>query len=150
MVKTKSPTYTKLWLDTEFNGFGGEFISAALVGEDGQYWYKTIDCKTPIPWTATHVMPRLGIEPTSFDDLQESLRQFLNQFKRIVIIADWPTDIEHFCNLLSVRPHNGSIIHTPPLTFEIKTGLNGKGTSAVPHNALEDARSIMRYDLASS
>lgn len=29
---------TKLWLDIEFNGFGGEFISAALVAEDDRYW----------------------------------------------------------------------------------------------------------------
>ncbi len=139
---------TTLWLDTEFNGFGGEFISAALIAEDGKNWYKTVGCENPIAWTKHHVMPRLGVKPVSLAALQESLRVFLNQFQRVTIVADWPADIEHFCNLLSVRPHTGNIIQTPPLTFNIKTWLNGKGVSAMPHNALEDARAIMRYDLA--
>lgn len=41
----------------------------------------------------------------------------------------------------------GEIILTPPIIFEIKIGHKGIGGSAVPHNALEDALAMMRYDL---
>ncbi len=58
-----------LWLDTEFNGFGGEFVSAALVAEDGTHWYKTVGCKTPVPWTAENVIPHLGIKPVKLATL---------------------------------------------------------------------------------
>lgn len=28
----------KLWIDCEFNGFGGELISMALIDEEGRHW----------------------------------------------------------------------------------------------------------------
>ena len=81
----------KLWLDTEFNGFGGEFISAALVAEDGSYWYQAVACKNPVPWVAQHVIPMVGIQPVTLKALQASLRIFLSKFKHVTIVADWPT-----------------------------------------------------------
>ena len=135
------------WLDTEFNGFGGELISAALVAEDGTEWYKTVGCKNPVPWAAENVIPHLGIKPVKLATVQESLRVFLSHYEHVNIISDWPTDIEHFCNLLCVRPFSGSIIHTPPLSFEVKPWLNGQFKSAIQHNALEDARALMQHDL---
>lgn len=140
---------TKLWLDTESNSFGGELISAALVAEDGRYWYKSLTCADPVPWVTQHVIPMLGIKAVPIKELQASLSVFLSQFERITIIADWPVDIEHFCRLLSLKSPDGRIIETPPITFELKTWLNGEGESAIPHNALEDAKAIMRYDLSS-
>lgn len=134
------------WLDTEFNGFGGEFISAALVAEDGTHWYKTVGCQNPIPWTAANVIPVLGIKPVKLATLQESLRVFLAPYEHVNIISDWPTDIEHFCNLLCARPFSGSIINTPPLSFEVKTWFNGQFRSAKQHNALEDAWALMKTD----
>jgi hypothetical protein len=139
---------TKLWLDTEFNGFGGEFISAALVGVTGHAWYQTVGCPNPIPWTAQHIMPMLGIRPVTFDVLQASLQEFLNQFAQVTIVADWPADVAHFCNLLNIQPDCSNIIRTPPLSFEVKPWLNGRCTSRIPHNALEDAKGLMLYDVA--
>ena len=138
----------KLWLDTEFNGFGGEFISAALVDENGNHWYKAIACNNPVPWVAQHVIPFISIQPVTLKALQASLHIFLSKFEHVTIVADWPTDIEHFCRLLSLQTLDGQIIKTPPITFELKTRLNGEGRSAIPHNALEDAKAIMSYDLA--
>lgn len=140
---------TKLWLDTEFNGFGGDFISAALVAEDGNHWYQAVACKEPTPWVAQNVVPMIGIQSVTIKALQTSLRTFLSKYEHITIIADWPADVGHFCDLLSLQPFDGRIIQTPPITFELKTNLNGEGESAIPHNALEDAKAIMRYDLAS-
>jgi hypothetical protein len=90
----------------------------------------------------------LGIQPVALPALQASLRVFLSKFEHITIIADWPADIEYFCRLLSLQPFDGRIIKTPPINFELKTWLNGKGESTTPHNALEDAKAIMRHDLA--
>lgn len=138
---------TKLWLDTEFNGFGGEFISAALIAEDGSFWYQAVNCNSPVPWAAQHIIPALGVTPVNLKTLQTSLQLYLSKYESITIVADWPTDIEHFCRLLSLHPSTGNILKTPPITFELKTNLNGKAQSAIPHNALEDARAIMVYDL---
>jgi hypothetical protein len=141
------PSTTELWLDTEFNGFDGAFISAALVAEDGRSWYETVGCADPIPWAAENVMPVLNKKPVTFNELQRSLKTFLQTMEDIVIVADWPTDIMHFCDLLRVRPHTGSVIHVPPITFKLKTWLQGSGMpSRVPHNALEDALAIMGND----
>jgi hypothetical protein len=40
-----------LFLDTEFNGFGGELILIALVPEDKQLqsFFEAIECRNPIP-----------------------------------------------------------------------------------------------------
>ena len=138
---------TKLWLDTEFNGFGGEFISAALIAEDGSFWYQAVTCNNPTPWAAKHIIPILGVAPVTLESLQTSLQLYLSKYESITIVADWPADIEHFCRLLSLQPFTGKILKTPPITFELKTNLNGKAQSAIPHNALEDARAIMVYDL---
>jgi hypothetical protein len=59
------------------------------------------------------------------------------------IIADWPEDIKHFCDALITGP--GLRLDTPPLTMEIRRDIDA--VSAVPHNALEDARGIMRKHL---
>lgn len=138
---------TKLWLDTEFNGFGGEFISAALVAEDGSEWYQAVSCNTPVPWVAENVIPVMGIKPKSITALQASLRKYPKKFETITIIADWPTDIERFCRLLSIQSNDGRIIITPPITFVLKPWLNGMFKSEVAHNALEDAKAIMRRDI---
>jgi hypothetical protein len=59
------------------------------------------------------------------------------------LVADWPEDIQHFCEALITAP--GLRIDTPPLTMEIRRDLDA--VSALPHNALEDARAIMRKHL---
>ena len=41
---------TKLWLDTEFNGFGGEFISAALIAEDGSFHQSSYCGNSTLQW----------------------------------------------------------------------------------------------------
>ena len=37
----------RYFLDTEFNGFGGALLSLALVPEDGEEFYVTLDCDGP-------------------------------------------------------------------------------------------------------
>lgn len=132
----------RFFVDTEFNEFRGALISMALVAEDGREWYEALPCDAPGPWVAQNVMPIIGKAPLRNGiELALSLRAFLRQFDSVHIVADWPEDISHFCNALIVGP--GERIDTPPLSFEIDRTLpNTAEISAVPHNALEDARSL--------
>lgn len=134
----------KFFVDTEFNEFRGALISMALVAEDGREWYEALPCADPGPWVAQNVMPMIGKEPLKNGrEMASSLSQFLLQFDSAHIIADWPEDISHFCNALIIGP--GFRVDTPPLTFEIDYNLpNTADISAIPHNALEDARSLAR------
>lgn len=129
----------RIAIDCEFNGHGGDLISMALVTEDGQEWYRVLHCSNPTKWVEQHVMSRLGMNPVPLKDFQESLKSFLNEFKRAHVIADWPEDIKYFCEALIVRP--GVRMKTPPLSFEIK---DIAAPSDVPHNALHDARGIAK------
>lgn len=128
----------KLFLDCEFNEFKGDLISMALVAEDGREWYEVVPCDNPGAWVAKNVMPILG-KPALPDKaaLTSSLFIFLRQFDTIHVVADWPEDIAHFCEALIVGP--GYRIDTPPLTMEV---LRIDAPSALPHNALADARGI--------
>ena len=126
-----------LYLDCEFNEYKGALISMALAAEDGREWYEVVPCETPGDWVAAHVMPILGKSSVSVADMQSSLQQWLAQFERVHIVADWPEDIAHFCQALITGP--GTRIDTPPLTMEV---LRIDCGSDNPHNALADARGI--------
>lgn len=129
-----------LYLDCEYNDFRGELISMALVAEDGREWYEVLPCDAPSAWIAKHVMPILGKPalPNAMA-LSASLAAWLLQFQSVHIVADWPEDIAHFCEALIIGP--GVRINTPPLTLEVRRDINTEH-SAVPHNALSDARAL--------
>lgn len=133
----------RVWIDTEFNDFKGMLISMALVAEDGREFYEVRHCKNPVDWVAEHVIPILGKAPISLREMQVELVKFLAQFDSVHLVADWPEDIQHFCETLITDP--GTRLDTPPLMMEIRRDLDA--VSALPHNALEDARAIMRKHL---
>lgn len=137
----------KMWIDTEFNEYKGALISLALVTEDGREWYGVRFCDDPGWWVGEHVMPHLNKEPQRDDFLRSSLHDFLEQFESVHIVSDWPGDIAHFCNFLEYRP--GDRIGPDSMTFEVRRDLpDTSKTSAIPHNALEDARALARSVLA--
>ena len=136
---------TKIYIDTEFNGFQGELISMALVSEHGQEFYAVLECKNPTPWVAEHVMPYLEQEPVTKDVFQTRLMLFLHWFEEITIVADWPDDIKYFCESLITGP--GEAMFHPPITFVLDRTLSSED-SKVPHNALYDARAIADNDLS--
>lgn len=133
----------RLFLDCEFNEFRGELISMALVAEDGREWYASLGCENPGPWVAQNVMPILGAPTIRMGEFQDSLRNWLSQFKEIHVVADWPEDIAHFCSVLITGP--GYRLDTPPLTMEV---VRIDAASALPHNALADARGIREAIMA--
>lgn len=127
----------KIFIDGEWNSYGGELISLALVAEDGRAFYKVLGCDNPDPWVAENVMPKLGKPWITMESLQEQLAIFLNQFDTVQIIADWPEDIMWFCKVLITGP--GTRLDTPPLMMGI---LRVDTISENPHNALADALAL--------
>lgn len=134
---------TRMWVDCEFNDFGGALISMALVGEDGREWYASLGCANPTPWVAEHVMPVLRVPAVTRAEAQISLSVFLRRYDRVRVIADWPEDLAHFCQFLITGP--GMRLDTPVLSFAIDRGLDTQ--SPIPHNALSDARANACFHL---
>lgn len=132
-------TPTKLFIDTEFNSFGGALISMALVDEHGKEFYEALPCRDPHPWVLQHVLPVMNRAPISPAMFRRGLARFLGQYPAVHLIADWPEDIGHFCRALISGP--GERIDTPPLTLEVRRDLEST-ESRVPHNALADAHAI--------
>jgi len=143
----------KYFLDTEFNGMGGDLISLALVSEatkKRRELYLTSYSRQPsIPWVAENVIPVIrcpGAWPIVCfkQHMGSMIAEFLESDLNPSIIADWPDDISYLCKALIVGP--GQMVNIPSLSFEMvrvdayPTDLPG----AVQHNALWDARALRR------
>lgn len=129
-----------IYVDCEFNSFGGELISMALVADDGEQWYEVLPVDNPHPWVQEHVMPVLSKGPIPKKSFQRSLENFLSRYEAVHIVADWPEDVVHFCRALITGP--GMRLDTPLLTMEVRRDLDAE--SRIPHNALADAIAIQK------
>lgn len=146
----------RYFLDTEFNGFGGALLSLALVAEDGAEFYVALECDDPIhPWVERNVIPYLDHVPVGLqsprigrDQAAQALSHYLLVDPSPEILADWPDDIAYFCSLLTPGP--AQIVPVPPLTFRLIPlgGFSTAQNSAVPHNALHDARALREHLLS--
>lgn len=57
-----------LYLDTEFNGHGGELISMALASTGGTHFYVELPLPQNVqPWIAENVVPKLMTDPTPIE-----------------------------------------------------------------------------------
>ena len=145
----------RYFLDTEFNGFGGALLSVALVPEEGEEFYATLQCTDPLePWVERHVAPFLDMVPDQLSgprltraDAAAMLAHYLAGDPAPLLVADWPEDISQLCMLLLTGP--GTMVPVPPLSFELLTftGFSTAANSVVPHNALHDARSLRDHVL---
>jgi hypothetical protein len=146
----------RYFLDTEFNGFGGALLSLGLVPIEGEEFYITLECSDPISaWVERNVMPYLdhvpiGLVAPPLTRLEGAiaLSTYLATDPEPELIADWPEDITQFCSLLTTGP--GQMVPMPPLTFRLIAthGFSPAANSAVPHNALHDARSLRDHYLS--
>lgn len=145
----------RYFLDTEFNGFGGALLSFALVPEDGTEFYATLGCDDDLlPWVERNVVPFLDHVPVGLVsprlsrlDAAIELSHYLAVDPAPIILADWPEDIAQLCNLLMTGP--GEMVPIPPITFVLVPlgGFSTAANSAVPHNALHDARALKEHVL---
>lgn len=131
-----------LALDCEWNGYGGDLISMALVevGPRSRMFYEVLACDKPEGWVRENVIPRLGKNPVSLYDMRVKLEMFLVMWDKVEIVADWPEDIARFCDLVITGP--GTRIKLPELSFRI---VFEDAESANPHNALADANAIADF-----
>lgn len=132
-----------LFLDTEFNGFGGGLISLALHRPDKpeQDWYEVLAIpEHPEPFVRDHVLPVVNRQPIGLDAFTTSLRARLVSYASPRIVADWPEDFGHLLRFLCAAGGK-------QLQFEctLELVLSGKLDSAIPHNALEDAKALARW-----
>lgn len=145
----------RCFLDCEFNGFGGELISLALVPQSK--WRPALylvitDAAEPIdPWVRLNVLTVLDDVPGGVDVQRVSrptAARLLGDYLRAdttqtVIVADWPDDIALLCKLLMTGP--GEMVATHQrIQFEM-VRVNSYPTDvvgAVRHNAVWDAMAL--------
>ena len=84
------------------------------------------------------MLPVLNKQPVaSFADFRVAFIEFLRGYRNPTIVADWPADLYYFNKVLLGNGHEESILI--PCRQEL---VGCDYTSAIPHNALEDARAI--------
>lgn len=145
-----------LYLDTEFNGHGGDLISLALAAPDGRHWYG-IKLKPMAeylhPWVAEHVIPCLdqtGVPAHQFTMVRgpsffrASLREYLMSRKaNLTIYADWPDDFVHLLQAMRGDSYDESWMI--PCDMRLIVTPDGEPKPEVPHNALSDAVALMQW-----
>lgn len=144
----------RYFLDTEFNGHGGELISLALVRDDLHSLYFTINegrqGKTYIPWVRSNVIPVLNSVPPllgfsvrgNHATLATTIADYLKDDSDPLIVTDWPDDIRYFCGAVITAP--GEMVNIPRLKFEMVRvdSYPTRLADAVQHNAWWDALAL--------
>ena len=146
----------RYFLDTEYNGWSGALLSLALVPDEGEELYLTLDWNGPLEdWVERNVIPYLDAVPESHvsprmnrTDAARTIAHYLAGDADPVIVADWPEDIALMSALLVMGP--GVMAEVPGLTFRFVplTGFSTAANSKVPHNALHDARALRDHILS--
>jgi hypothetical protein len=150
------PSALRYFLDTEYNGWGGELLSFALVPDDGEELYVTLDWDGALEqWVERNVTPYLDTVPANLvsprmsrADAARTIAHYLAGDPDPLIVADWPEDIALFNALLVTGP--GTMAEVPGLRFQFMSliGFSTAANSKVPHNALHDARALRDHVLS--
>jgi hypothetical protein len=145
----------RYFLDTEYNGWGGELLSLALVPDEGEELYLTVRTDRPlVEWVERHVIPYLDMVPQQLTcprlsraDAAHALEQYLRHDKEPLIVADWPDDLSLFCSLMVTG--EGKMIDVRHVIFRLwpMSNFSTAENSKVPHNALHDARALRDHVL---
>ena len=143
----------RYFLDTEFNEFGGELISLALVREDGESLYLVYpdldnygawvkENVVPIIWSIPSPLPGMAYKVASAEEGARRIAEFIGTDIEPVIITDWPDDIKYFCQAIITGP--GMMVGLNNLIFQMLR-VNAYPTTlenAVQHNAWWDAKAL--------
>ena len=124
-----------------------------MVADSGEEFYVVLDHDGPLePWVQRHVVPYLDMVPETLKSPRlsraaaaEALAFFLVGDPEPLIVADWPEDIAQISMLLVTGP--GTMAAVPPIRFQliVLSGFSTAANSAVPHNALHDARALRAH-----
>ena len=146
----------RYFLDTEYNGWGGALLSLALVPDEGEELYLTLDWDGALEkWVERNVIPYLDMVPDSLvsprmsrSDAARAIAHYFAGDPDPLIVADWPEDIALFNALIVTGP--GAMAELPGLKFQFMplVGFSTAANSKVPHNALHDARALRDHVLS--
>ena len=146
----------RYFLDTEYNGWGGTLLSLALVPDDGEELYLTLDWDCDLEqWVERNVIPYLDMVPENLisprmsrADAARTIAHYLAGDPEPLIIVDWLEDIAQLSMLLVTGP--GTMAEVPGLTLQFLplSGFSTAANSKVPHNALHDARALRDHILS--
>jgi hypothetical protein len=135
----------RIFVDCEFNGFGGDLLSMALVPEDASLgidpWYEVIHQRQAFCWNGwvyDNVFSVFGKDAISKDEFRASFLKYIQQFDNPTICADWYTDLVHFFSMFAGRSHTESV----GFACKAELVLIENYHSETPHNALSDALAI--------
>ena len=142
----------RAFVDTEFNGYGGDLISIAIVPEEpfgptNTAFYAVIQWNEQDldPWVREHVIPRLAMAPDSRATVKKQLWSWLEDNYQIdTFVADWPIDLAHLLALLEDRDQNGIKRLRRAFNFHLMANQPEKYAPLNPHNALSDAYALRR------
>jgi hypothetical protein len=151
------------YFDTEFNGYGGKLMSAAMVRDEQDALYLIDDAAIQTllmngemdPWVRENVVPILysppaGIEPVHAPSSEWGalISEFIYREDEVPqVFADWMTDIADLMNLFVTGPGTGvPMAHQTHMVClrhldVYPTTLPG----AVQHNAAWDALALKRW-----
>jgi hypothetical protein len=142
----------RLFLDTEFNGHGGELISLALACTDDTEWYGVLPLESVThPWVSQNVLPHLmTLPPTDggvlhYPDFRVSLHEYLKPRQHCVVYADWPADFGYLMQVMIGPTYNAA--WAMPLRLHLINTPSGEPKPELPHNALSDARALKKWYL---
>lgn len=140
----------RYYLDTEFNGFGGELISLALVPETGDAAYYVFgDFGVPVAWVAENVLPLIWKTPQPVPkrlwDRQSAAMDiafYLRADPQPIIVSDWPADIRYFCELVEFPDGKMAPIQNVVFVLNRVDAYPTELEGAVQHNAWWDALAL--------
>lgn len=132
-------------MDAEFNGFGGELISLALVPEETGRppFYEAAECHDPAPWVAEHVLPVLQTEALTRTELADRFAAYLADDPDPLLVADWPEDIAHAARLLITAPGRMKPVRNMSFRLVDPVLIGAHDVpNELPHNAYHDALAL--------
>jgi hypothetical protein len=143
--------YLRYFIDCEFDGHRGPLLSIAMVREDGDGIHIQVDTPALDVWVIRNVVPLMDLHnaPKAAKvypyEVGGTIRAFIGECRRPVIIADSPVDIGRFCQALSTGSY-GQWVSTdyPHMTFEVHNVdcYPTKLPRAIQHNAWWDAMAL--------
>ncbi len=146
----------RYFLDTEYNGWGGALLSLALVPDDGEELYLTLDWDGALEeWVERNVIPYLDTVPEALvsprmsrADAARSDRPLSRRRSRSADprrLARRHRFDERAAGYGSWRDGRGPRAEVP---FVPLIGFSTAANSKVPHNALHDARALRDHILS--
>lgn len=137
----------KYYIDTEFDGFGGDLLSLGIASKADSLYLRVPKPATLTPWVAENVWPIIDavpfhVNPMPLDEWPNVIAGFLGGDDAPHIVADWPDDIRYFCQPLITGP--GEMVNIPRISFEVVRvdAYPSALTQAIQHNAWWDAQAL--------